>query len=58
MLTVEQIALRLQVSREAVHKWLRAGKLVGIRPWGDRTGWRISEAELQKFLAQPPGSAA
>jgi len=49
MLTVDQVAGRLQVNEQTVRRWLRAGQLIGIA-FGGRTGWRVSEEELQAFL--------
>jgi excisionase family DNA binding protein len=47
--TVEQVAERLQVTEQTVRRWLRAGALVG-RNFGGRTGYRIPEPELARFL--------
>ena len=49
LLTVEQVAERLQVNEQTVRRWLREGELTGI-PFGGRTGWRMSEEDLQAFL--------
>jgi len=49
-LTVAEVAERLHVGEEAVRAWLRAGRLGGFRPGARRTGWRISEADLQAFI--------
>jgi excisionase family DNA binding protein len=49
MLTVDQVAERLQVNEYTVRRWLRAGELEGV-PFGGRTGWRVKEDELQAFL--------
>jgi excisionase family DNA binding protein len=49
IVTVEQIAERLQVNNQTVRKWLREGELAGM-PFGGRTGWRVNEADLQTFL--------
>lgn len=49
LLTVEEVASRLQVNDQTIRRWLRGGELAGI-PFGGRTGWRISEAELLAFL--------
>ena len=50
-LTVTEIAARLKVSERAVRGWLRAGKLNG-RNFSGRTGYRVRESELQRFLEQ------
>ena len=49
MLTVSQIAKRLNVDPQTVRRWLRDEQLIGI-PFGGKTGWRVSELELQAFL--------
>ena len=47
ILTVRQIAEKLQVNTETVYRWLRDGKLTGYR--ANRL-WRISEQDLETFL--------
>lgn len=49
ILTVDQIAKRLDVSRESVYRWLRKGKLTGFK-----AGflWRVTEEQLQEFLTR------
>ena len=47
--TVEEVAERLKVNEQTVRRWLREGDLVGI-PFGGRTGWRVTEIELQAFI--------
>lgn len=49
LLTVQQVAERLQVHEETVRRWLRDGSLVGINFEG-KTGYRIRESELEAFL--------
>jgi excisionase family DNA binding protein len=49
LLTVEQVAERLQVNEQTIRRWLRDGDLNGVS-FGGRTGWRISEEDLQAFL--------
>ncbi len=51
LLTVEQVAERLQVNEQTVRRWLREKELTGV-PFGGRTGWRVSEEDLQMFLDQ------
>ena len=51
LLTVREVAERLRSSPEAVRRWLRQGKLRGYRPGGTKLGYRVSEAELQRFIA-------
>ena len=58
MLTVDQVAERLKVNEQTVRRWLREGELQGVA-FGGRTGWRISEGDLQAFLdARRFGSGA
>ena len=47
ILTVRQIAEKLQVNTETVYRWLRDGKLVGYR--ANRL-WRVGEQDLEAFL--------
>lgn len=46
--TPEQIAEILQVNLITVHRWLRAGKLVGVKI--GRRLWRIRKESLDEFL--------
>ncbi len=50
LLTVPQVAERLQVSEWTVRDWLRKGQLRGVRLGGTRIGWRVSEADLRRFI--------
>lgn len=50
LLTIAQVAERLQVRPEAVRRWVRAGKLKAFLPGGMKTGYRIRGTELQRFL--------
>ena len=52
MLTVRQVAERLQVHIITVQRWLRAGKLRGVRLGGTKAGWRIPESELRRLLSE------
>ncbi len=49
LLTVDQVAERLQVNEQTVRRWLRDGEITGIA-FGGRTGWRIREEDVQAFL--------
>ena len=49
LMTVDQVAKRLQVNEQTIRRWLREGELTGV-PFGGRTGWRISEEDLQDFI--------
>lgn len=48
--TVQEVAARLKTTPETVRRWLRSGRLRGIRLGGTKLGYRISEADLQRFL--------
>jgi excisionase family DNA binding protein len=49
LLSVEDVAARLDVTEETVRRWLRSGELRGIR-LSRKAGWRIREVDLQTFL--------
>jgi excisionase family DNA binding protein len=50
LLTVAQVAERLQATPDTVRRWLRDGRLQGIRLGGTRLGYRVAESELQRFV--------
>jgi excisionase family DNA binding protein len=52
MLTVKQVAEHLQVGVVTVQRWLRSGKLKGIRLGATRTGWRVPESEVVRYLQE------
>ncbi|MFI5329417.1 MAG: helix-turn-helix domain-containing protein [Desulfobaccales bacterium] len=47
LLTPEDVAMRLHISRLTVGNWLRSGKLKGVK-----VGrlWRVRESDLETFL--------
>ena len=49
LLTVEQVAKRLQVHEETVRRWLRTGILQGSL-LTRRAGYRIRESDLDHFV--------
>jgi excisionase family DNA binding protein len=49
LLTVANVADRLQVNAETVRRWLRSGDMEGIL-LGDKAGYRVAEAALRQFL--------
>jgi excisionase family DNA binding protein len=49
--TVRQIAERLQLSQHTILRALREGQLAGVR-FGKAAGWRVSESDLQRWIAQ------
>jgi excisionase family DNA binding protein len=50
MLTVAEVAERLRASVDTVRRWLRSGKLRGVKPGGSRLGYRIPESEVRRLL--------
>jgi excisionase family DNA binding protein len=50
MLTVDAVARRLSVRPEAVRSWLRERRLRGVRLGGTKLGWRVSPAEVERFV--------
>lgn len=50
LLSVEDVAARLNVSEETVRRWLRLGRIRGLRPGGGKTVYRIPESELDRML--------
>lgn len=48
ILTINQVAERLQVSYETVRHWLRTGTLKGFKIGGFI--WRIKESDLEEFI--------
>jgi excisionase family DNA binding protein len=51
MLTTRQVAEQLQVLPVTIERWLRQGKLSGVRIGSRRAGWRIPESELARLLS-------
>jgi excisionase family DNA binding protein len=62
LLTVREVAERIRTSPQTVRRWLQQGRLRGFRPGGTKLGYRVREADLQRFLDQttesPPPSGA
>jgi excisionase family DNA binding protein len=58
IMTVKQVAERLEVSQSLVYELLMSGKLQGSRHGLGRGTWRISEEQFQDYLsrsvAKPP----
>jgi excisionase family DNA binding protein len=50
LLTVADVARRLQASPATIRRWLRAGRLRGSLPGGDRLGYRIPASEVDRLL--------
>ncbi len=52
VLTVEEAAQILKVSRYTVREWLRTGRLRGIQLGGRRVGWRIPAEEVRRAVRE------
>lgn len=51
LLTVPQVAERLQVGQETIRRWLRDESLRGVRfGQGRATEWRVDPKDLQDFI--------
>lgn len=48
LLTVEQVAERLQMHAATVRRFIREGKLAGIRLGGRE--WRVKSSEMERFI--------
>lgn len=51
-LTVQEVADRLRVSRQAVSQWCRTGELKAIRAG---RSWRITTEDLAAYVTRNPG---
>jgi excisionase family DNA binding protein len=49
VLTVREVAQRLKLTGETVRRWLRDGKLRGVR-FSDAGGWRVRASEVERVL--------
>ncbi len=49
LLTVPEVAERLRMSEWTLRRWLREGRLKGVRLPG-KLGWRVRESEAEAFL--------
>jgi excisionase family DNA binding protein len=49
ILSVQDVAKRLDVHDQTVRRWLKSGQLKGM-PFGGRTGWRVEEEDLREFI--------
>ena len=50
LLTVKQVAERLQLNPETIRRWVRGKKLEGVSLGSDRAGFRIPESEVERLL--------
>jgi excisionase family DNA binding protein len=51
LLTVDQVARRLQLHPATIRRWIKSGRLRAISLGSDRAGWRIRRSELEQFIA-------
>ena len=56
--TVNEVADHLKTTPETVRRWLRSGRLQGIRLGGTKLGYRVSASALERFLDQGKAKAA
>ena len=57
-LTVHDVATHLGVTEDTVRRWLRERRLRGFMPGGPRSGYRIRESELERFVSELEGEGA
>ncbi len=50
MLTVREITARLGVHENTVLRWLGRGELRGYRLGGRKSGWKVRESDLERFI--------
>jgi excisionase family DNA binding protein len=53
LLTVPQVADKLQVDEETIRRWLNSGKLKGVKIGGSL--WRVNESDLIEFINTKAG---
>jgi excisionase family DNA binding protein len=54
MLRVEEVAEAIGTTADTIRRWLREGKLRGVRPGGTKLGWRIPASEVDRILTGRP----
>jgi excisionase family DNA binding protein len=52
LLTVRQVAQRLQVSEITVRRWIAAGTIKQASRITVRSGWRIPQSEVDRLLRE------
>jgi len=57
-LNVHDVAEQLDVSEDTVRRWLRERRLRGFMPGGPRSGYRIRESELERFVSKLESTTA
>lgn len=50
MYTVKEAATRLGAKEETIRRWLRAGKIKGAMPGGQKLGYRIPASEVERVM--------
>jgi excisionase family DNA binding protein len=58
LLTVPEVAAQLKAHPETVRGWLKTGRLRGVKPAGDKFGWRVRASEITRFLGEPDQAGA
>jgi excisionase family DNA binding protein len=58
LLTVPEVAARLNVSRATAYKWVYDGRLPAVRLGGRRAPLRVPADELEAWLFAEPSEAA
>jgi excisionase family DNA binding protein len=53
LLTVPEVATQLRITPKTVRRWLREGKLQGVRLGGKKVGWRIAQGEINRLVGMP-----
>lgn len=54
MYTVKEISELMQVHPLTVIRWIKGGKLQGLKVGGGRSHWRIAKAELDRITGALP----
>lgn len=49
MYTVKEISELMQVHPLTVIRWIKSGKLQGLKVGGSKSHWRVSRAELDRI---------
>lgn len=52
LLTVEQVAERLQVKRITVRRWIKSGRLKGAVMVTPQAGYRIPSSEVERLIRE------
>jgi putative resolvase len=50
LLTVDQVARRLQLHPATIRRWIKAGRLHAISLGSDRAGWRIRRSDVEALI--------